>query len=410
MNLVLRLSILLLIIIIIELYFFRKGISTIGSVFPKFNPRKIKLTAIVIAAIFNLYAFIGIGFLLYYAVSGVRPSFPPDNVLFDLFVQFPFWIFVSYVVQIVVLFLTIDIIRIILFPLYKSKRSIIKKWIYKTQFILLAAFAIYVPSRIAFDYFAVSTRIVEFKKENLPAQLEDFKIVFISDVQADKYTNPARLERFIDKVNEANPDLVLVAGDIITSTPKYINQSAEYLGKIKSNYGVYSCIGDHDNWAYREDTKRSLREIASALQLYNIEMIDNDKKLIIIDSAKIGITFVTNTYVEKINNDLLDSLTNGKLQTDLKILLTHQPRQFLIDAAKDKNYDLFLAGHTHGGQLTFFFPFYNLSPTLFETKYVRGDFEFENMLAIVTRGLGMSLVPLRYNSTPEVTVIVLRRK
>jgi predicted MPP superfamily phosphohydrolase len=73
------------------------------------------------------------------------------------------------------------------------------------------------------------------------------------------------------------------------------------------------------------------------------------------------------------------------------------------------NYDLFLAGHTHGGQITFLFPFINLSPTLFETKYVRGDFKFNNMLMIVNRGLGMSLVPLRYNSTPEVTVIVLTK-
>ncbi len=410
MSLVLRLSILLLIIIIVEFYFFRKGISTVENIFPKANPKKIKLTAAVVAAFFNLYAFIGIGFLLYYAVSGVRPSFPPDNFLFDIFIQFPFWIFVSYVIQIIILFLLIDIVRIIFFPLYRSKRGIVKKWIYKIQFIHLVVFAVYVPARIAFDYYKVSTRIVEFKKENLPARFEEFKIVFISDVQADKYTNPARLERFINKVNEAAPDLVLIAGDLITSTPKYINQSAEYLGKIKSKYGVYSCVGDHDNWAYREDTKRSLREIASALMSKNIEMVDNQKRIINVDSAKIGITFVTNTYVEKINNDFLDSLTNIKLQADLKIFLTHQPRQFLIDEAQNKNYDLFLAGHTHGGQLTFFFPFYNLSPTLFETKYVRGDFQFDNMLAIVTRGLGMSLVPLRYNSTPEVTVIILKGK
>ncbi len=410
MSLVLRLSILLLIIVIVEFYFFRKGISTAKYIFPKTHSKKVNLITASVIFYFNLYAIIGIGFLLYYSVSGVRPSFPPDNILFDLFIQFPFWIFVSYVVQCIILFLPMDILRIILFPLYKSKREIVKKLVYKIQFALLLGFMIYVPARIAFDYFAVSTRIVEFEKENLPARLEEFKIVFISDVQADKYTNPARLERFINKVNEVNPDLVLVAGDIITSTPKYINQGAEYLGKIKSKYGVYSCVGDHDNWAYREDTKRSLREIASALMSKNVEMVDNQKRIINADSTKIGITFVTNTYVEKINNDFLDSLTNGKFQTDLKIFLTHQPRRFLIDEARNKNYDLFLAGHTHGGQLTFFFPFYNLSPTLFETKYVRGDFQFDNMLAIVTRGLGMSLVPLRYNSTPEVTVIILKGK
>ena len=45
-----------------------------------------------------------------------------------------------------------------------------------------------------------------------------------------------------------------------------------------------------------------------------------------------------------------------------------------------------------------------------ETPYVKGDFNFDNMLMIVNRGLGMSIAPLRYNSTPEITLITLRKK
>ena len=85
-------------------------------------------------------------------------------------------------------------------------------------------------------------------------------------LQADRYTNDTRLERFISKVNSTNPDLVLIAGDMITSTPNYINISAKYVGKFKSKYGIYSCIGDHDNWAYWQDNGRSVREITEALQ------------------------------------------------------------------------------------------------------------------------------------------------
>jgi hypothetical protein len=340
----------------------------------------------------------------------VRPSFPPDNLLFDLFLQFPFWVFVVYVIQSVLLFLLIDVFRILLFPFYMKSREKVKRVVSKIQFALLAFFLFYIPARVAYDYFAVSVRIIEFKKASLPVPLDNFKIAFISDVQADKYTNRDRLGHFIEKVNGTHPDLVLIAGDVITSTPDYIDLSAEYLGKIKSKYGVYSCIGDHDNWAYRNDTKRSLREVESALALKNIAMVDNQKKIISVDSAKVGITFITNTYVESVNRNFLDSLTNGKMKADIKIFLTHQPRPFLINEARNKNYDLFLAGHTHGGQLTFLFPFFNLSPTLFETKYVRGDFNFNNMLAVVTRGLGMSLVPLRYNSTPEIIVIVFKSK
>jgi predicted MPP superfamily phosphohydrolase len=270
-----------------------------------------------------------------------------------------------------------------------------------------AFFIFYVPLRIIYDYNSVSIRIKEYKVKNLPKDLENFKITFIADVQADRYTDPKRLFRFISKVNATHPDLVLIAGDVITSTPDYIKTAAEYIGKIKSVYGIYSCVGDHDNWAYREDTKRSVREITEALDKYNVEMINNGRKVIKVGNAEIEITFITNTYVETINDSELDNLTDDKADYDLKIFLVHQPRQRLVDQTLKHGYNLFLAGHTHGGQITFLFPFFNLTPTLFETKYVRGDFEFGKMLMIVTRGLGMSLVPLRYNSTPEVTLIVL---
>ena len=72
------------------------------------------------------------------------------------------------------------------------------------------------------------------------------------------------------------------------------------------------------------------------------------------------------------------------------------------------NYDLFLAGHTHGGQITLVFPFIQLTPTLIETRYIKGDFYFNDMLAIVCGGLGMSLAPVRYNSTPEIVIITLK--
>ena len=192
---------------------------------------------------------------------------------------------------------------------------------------------------------------------------------------------------------------------MITSTPNYIELSANQLSKLKSKHGIFTCVGDHDNWAYRGDNERSKREITEALAKVNIPMIDNNKLYLGIDSSNIEVTFITNTYVKTIEENLLDSLTNNYSNTDFRIFLTHQPREFLIQKAKEKKYDLFLAGHTHGGQITFLFPFYNLSPTMIETLYMRGKFEFDSLTMFVSRGLGMSLAPVRYNSTPEVTVI-----
>jgi hypothetical protein len=334
----------------------------------------------------------------------------PESPLFDYTVLYPFWIGILIILQTIIILLPVDLLRLISFPFYKQYRHKIKPYIARFTLAVILFFIIYVPFRVIYDFNQVSIRITEYKKADLPEELKNFKIAFISDIQADRYTDRSRLENYIKKVNSTNPDLVLIAGDIITSTPNFIETAAEYVGKIKSRYGVYSCVGDHDNWAWREDNRKSINAITSALQKYNVEMIDNDKKVISAGNSKIGITFITNTYVERITDEELEGIANGGTRYDLNIFLTHQPRNYLIDKAIQHNYDLFLAGHTHGGQITFLFPFKNLSPTLFETRFVKGDFNFENMLMVVTRGLGMSLVPIRYNSTPEITVIVLNKK
>ncbi len=203
--------------------------------------------------------------------------------------------------------------------------------------------------------------------------------------------------------------MVLIAGDVITSTPDYIETAAKYIGKIESKYGTYSCVGDHDNWAYRQDYVRSLSEVRKSLNDFKVEMPDNEVRFIEIDSSRIGISFVTNTYVSEISETTLQNLASSN-KAEFKIFLTHQPQEFLINSAIKNNYDLFLAGHTHGGQITLVFPFIQLTPTLVETRYIKGDFYFNDMLAIVCGGLGMSLAPVRYNSTPEIVLITLKSK
>ncbi len=333
----------------------------------------------------------------------------PDSNFFQYLLVYPFWVSILIILQSILILLLADLLRIILFLFLKKHRNKINSYSRRFTFVLVSFFILYVPGRIIYDYYTVSIRIKEFKIANLPNDLRGFKITFIADIQADRYTDRARLDNYIKKVNSTHPDLVLIAGDLITSTPDYINLAAEMVGKINSKYGVYSCIGDHDQWSYRDDTRRSIREITNALAKFNVKMVDNDFLDLKINNSIVRITFVTNTYPRRITNDKLDSLL-AKNNYDLKILLVHQPGDYIIEKAKEHHYNLFLAGHTHGGQVTFLFPVLRITPTMFETKYTRGDFYFDDMLMIVTRGLGMSLIPFRYNSTPEITVIVLNPK
>ncbi|MFZ0453588.1 MAG: metallophosphoesterase [Ignavibacteriaceae bacterium] len=398
---------------LVEYYFTKKVSKAIKNVFPKLPDKKRKAALTIFLVWINLYPL----FLIFdwsYAAISKTYTWVPQNSFFDYFLIYPFWAGLFIVVQSDLFFLIIDVFGILLFPIWKKYQQKILSYETKAIVIITILFLFYVPLRMVHDEYAVSIRIVEYKKKDLPEALNNFKITFISDIQADRYTDRARLTNYIKKVNSTHPDLVLIGGDVITSTPEYINEAAEYISKIKSRYGIYSCVGDHDNWAYHNNYSRSLKEVETALNKQGIQMVDNGKRYINVDSIGIEITFVTNTYVERIPVDQLDSLAELKHKYALKIFLAHQPRVFLANAATKYNYDLYLAGHTHGGQITFLFPFKNLSPTLIETPYVRGDFHFtkqdgEKMLLVVTRGLGMSIAPVRYNSTPEITVIIIEK-
>jgi uncharacterized protein len=403
MSFALRIILALLIIFLVEFYFMRKIINGIHALFSNANSKKIKRVIRIILAYINIYPLYLI--IAWFLSSQTRVDLP-DTIWFHYFIIYPFWASILIIIQTILILLLVDLLRLILFPFLKKYRDRINSYSRKFTFVLVAFFIIYVPGRIIYDYYIVSIRIKEFNVANLHPDLQGLKITFISDLQADRYTDRARLENYIEKVNSTNPDLVLIAGDLITSTPNYINLAAEMVGKVKSKYGVYTCVGDHDHWSYRDDTKRSVREMTKALAKYDIKMIHNDKVDLRIGNSRTRLTFVTNTYVNRLTGNPLDTLLKNN-NYDLRKLIVHQPGDSLIQKAKSYNYNLFLAGHTHGGQVTFLFPYLKISPTMFETQYIRGDFYFDNMLMIITRGLGMSLIPFRYNSTPEITVIIL---
>ena len=408
MWIVVRVLIGVVVLFLLEYYFTRKVNRVFKTLFPDYPIKKKKLIIYSFLVLLNLYPAILIFNAIYAAITKQSVAFP-QNIFADYLLLYSFWVLIILILQVSVLFFFVDILKLILYPLYKKHKEKLYRLQVKIFLVLTLFFAVYVPARIIYDYNTVDTRSVNYLKKNLPKELDGFKIAFISDIQADRYTDEKRLERYIDKINESNPDLVLIAGDVITSTPDYIETAAKYIGKIKSKYGIYSCVGDHDNWAYRQDYVRSLREIKKSLNDYKIEMPDNELRYIEIDSSRIGITFITNTYVSDISETTLKNLASSN-KAEFKIFLTHQPQQFLINSAAKNDYDLFLAGHTHGGQITLLFPFIQLTPTLVETRYVKGDFYFNDMLAVVCGGLGMSLAPVRYNSTPEIVIITLNGK
>lgn len=406
MWIIVRVLIGIAILFLLEYYFTRKVTGIFNSLFPNYSSKKKKIILYLFLVLLNLYPAILIFNAVYAAISKQSVSFP-QNTFADYLLLYPFWILILIILQVSVLFVLVDLPLTIWSFVNNERKELINRVKLKIFFALIVFFSIYVPARVIYDYNSVDVTKIEYHKQNLPKDLENLKIAFISDIQADRYTDEKRLQRYVDRINKQKPDLVLIAGDVITSSPDYIKTAAMFIGKINSKFGTYSCVGDHDNWAYRRDYLRSLQEVSESLTAYNVEMLDNGLKYFETDSSRIGVAFITHNYVTDISETTLRNIASSN-RADLKIFLTHQPQEFLINRAVKNNYDLFLAGHTHGGQITLLFPFIQLTPTLIETRYIKGEFYYNNMLAIVCGGLGMSLAPVRYNSTPEIVIITLR--
>jgi len=408
MWIIIRLLLGIAILVIVEFYFIKHVNLAIKLFFPTFYEKKFHLVRKIFLIWMNLYPLVLIFIFTYFAITGsYLPA--PENRIIDYLIIYPFWTFFVLIIQCCLFFIPLDLIKIFSHLFIKRTRTHLLKIRSALIFLIIVFFILYIPIRVIYDYNEVSIREIKYEKQELPASLDGFRIAFISDIQADHFTDEGRLSNYLNKVNSLNPDLILIAGDLITTGPDYIELSAREVGKLKAKYGVYSCIGDHDNWAYRNDYARSLSEVKSALNYHGVQMIDNQIKTIDVEGTELEISIITATYVEDVPKNILDSLTINN-SGSFKIFLVHQPQPELIETAKKNGFDLFLAGHTHGGQITFVFPFIQLTPTMFETSYIRGDFWFDEMLMIINRGLGMSLAPLRYNSTPEITLINLVNK
>ena len=393
-----------------ELYFFKRVFHSIRIIFPNSPILRFKTIRIVLLSIINFVPVAYIFFWIIELLGGPEFDLPTKNTFYDTLFYYPFWISIIVILQSVVLILPVDLIRLALLPIKKLDKAKLKNLNSKIVVGIVIVFVIYVPIRILIDMTQVSVRTTTYESAAINDGLDNLRIGIISDIQADWYNSDGRIQNYIDKLNEINPDIVFIPGDMITHDNESILTAAKMVGKIKTKYGVYACVGDHDNWAYGRDIHKSRNEVITTLAKYNARMIDNENLVLQIENSKLGLTFITDTYSERISHELLDDLTNSLDSADLKILITHQPNGRMKQIAVEKKYNLMLSGHTHGGQITLLFPFINLTPTLIETKYVKGDFWFNDLLMVVNGGLGVSLAPIRYNSTPEVTLIVLKKK
>jgi uncharacterized protein len=178
------------------------------------------------------------------------------------------------------------------------------------------------------------------KIADLPASLQGKKLVQMSDFHYDGLRlSEAMLEKAIAFSNQAEPDLVILTGDYVTSSPKPIHDLALRLKHLQSRFGIYAVLGNHDI-CY----PNSRPEITQALNKIGVEVLWNQIAYPL--GEELPIVGLADRYSREFNPvtvmNQLDPLTP-------RIVLSHNPDTAEILQAW--RVDLQLSGHTHGGQI-----------------------------------------------------------
>ena len=244
----------------------------------------------------------------------------------------------------------------------------------------------------------------------LPAAFDGLRLVQLSDIHLDEFTEPYFLREAVNRINEINPDLVLLTGDYVTCSPisKRVSflkgsvwQCANILNELKCRQ-CYGVLGNHD-FMTGED------EVIAALTDNGVHVLRNASVPIERDGGRFWIAGVDDPVFGTPDAGLAIPKSIRNSSNEPVVLLCHAPDYVddLLLEPEARSVALMLSGHTHGGQirLPFFGPFH--LPVL-GRKYVRGWFRFGNLQLYVNRGLGTVDLPFRLNCPPEITVFTLR--
>jgi predicted MPP superfamily phosphohydrolase len=337
-----------------------------------------------------------------YLVMGRRaiPAFAGDSIGIDLLFSYPFWISLVVVAQLCMVFAFLDLIEFTILRSVLTAQEWFSRHSSRISIILVVTITVYSVVTVVRDTWAVRIAVHNVALPPEFRSLHGFRIAQISDVQQDGRTTANDLKKYVAKVNSLHPDVVLFAGDLVTSGTRYIESAAEVMGGLRSRFGTIAAVGDHE---FFSDKPTAL----DAMGRCGIKVVEDSTVILNVDSARMAISVVTYTYMQKPAKRKLESLTSGTDRT-YKIFLVHQPTEDLVQFARQNGYSLFVAGHTHGGGLAFGIPgLFLFAPASLETKYVSGLFRVGSMVVSVTNGLGLTLTAVRFQAPAEITVLDL---
>ncbi|MGA2538145.1 MAG: metallophosphoesterase [Terracidiphilus sp.] len=242
----------------------------------------------------------------------------------------------------------------------------------------------------------------------LAAAFDGLRIVQLSDIHMDEFTEPFFLREVIEHTNRLQPDLILVTGDFVSSEISSRHfaigsawQCANMLTALTCGQ-VYAVLGNHDVYVDPE-------AVTAALTANGIKVLTNACLPFERKGGRLWLAGIDDPLVGDPNPEKTIPASIRDVPNEPVILMCHAPdyADDLLAHPAGMSVDLMLSGHTHGGQIRLPMVGALQLPDMGK-KYVEGWFQLGRMQLYVNRGIGTVGVPFRFDCPPEISLFTLR--
>jgi len=240
-----------------------------------------------------------------------------------------------------------------------------------------------------------AVREVELKIDRLPPEREGYRVALLSDAHLGTLVSKKFLDRLTAQVNSLNPDLTLIPGDVFDENLRETPWAVEGLSRFRARDGVIVSTGNHEFYA-------NVKACVDVLQEARLSVLRDEYITIPGTVVVAGLDDITGSRQFGGRPKPIVNVIAGADTTLPLFVMHHTPIR--MEEAAAAGADLFVSGHTHGGQL---WPFSYVTRMVFKVK--SGLTMFGKMNFFLTVGAGTWGPPIRLGATPEVILFRLSR-
>ena len=281
----------------------------------------------------------------------------------------------------------------------------------KKRIVVLTILAIILLTLIiwtAWGNTALELNTYTITSEKLPEAFNGYRIAHISDLHNAEMGKDN--EKLLSMLREAEPDIIAITGDLIDSRDTNIEIALHFAKEAVKIAPCYYVTGNHEaRVSEYNDLKEGLNELGViVLEDEKVEIKQYGEKIVLlgVDDPSFQPDYLHGDSVTVMRGNLQELKNEEYAYT---VLLSHRPE--LFETYVESGVDLVLSGHAHGGQFRLPFVGGLVAPNqgLFP-KYETGLYTCNSTNMLVSRGIGNSIIPFRFNNRPEVILIELANR